>query len=99
MRRALRTTLLLLALAIGVSGAVADTVTLRSFVRVAPGAALTLGEVAELSGPDAQALASVIVMAAGEMESSLDLSRIRELLKAQPGLNLGRLELSGSVCR
>jgi flagella basal body P-ring formation protein FlgA len=83
----------------GAAGAAADTVTLRSFVRVAPGAALTLGEVAELSGPDAQALASVIVMAAGEMESSLDLSRIRELLKAQPGLNLGRLELSGSVCR
>jgi flagella basal body P-ring formation protein FlgA len=99
MKTALRTTLLLLALLIGAAGARADTVTLRSFVRVAPGAALTLGDVAELSGPDAQALASIIVMAAGDMDTSLDMTRIRELLKAHPGLNMGRLELSGSVCR
>lgn len=99
MRRSLRAVFVLLALAIGAAGARADTLTLRSFVRVAPGAALTLGDVAELSGPDAQSLASIVVVAAGEMDTSLDMSRIREVLKAQPGLNMGRLELSGSVCR
>src|SRR5690349_16558254 len=99
MKLTIRITVLLMALLVGAAVARADTVSLRSFVRVAPGAPLTLGDVADLSGPDAQALASIVVQPAGEALADVDMSRIREVLKSHPKLNLGRVELSGSICR
>jgi flagella basal body P-ring formation protein FlgA len=79
----------------------ADTVALKTFVRVAPGAAVTIGDVADLSGADAEAVRGiVIVQSSGEAGSSVpvDLPRVREALKTQPRLNLGRLVFSGGTC-
>jgi flagella basal body P-ring formation protein FlgA len=79
----------------------ADTVALKSFVRVAPGAAVTLGDVADLAGAEAEAVRGVVVVQnPGEAGSSVpvDLPRVRDALKALPKLNLGRLVFSGGTC-
>jgi flagella basal body P-ring formation protein FlgA len=82
------------------SSALGDTIKLRSFTKAAPGAALTLGNVAELSGPVAEGLADVVVLPEAQASgtASVDLAMVREVLKAQPRLNMGRLDISGSTC-
>src|SRR5882724_6506006 len=84
-----------------VGAARADTISLRSFTRVAAGAPVTLGDVAELMGPEAEGLRGlVMVQDAGQTGATvlIDLARVREVLEKQPKLNLGRLVVSGGVC-
>jgi flagella basal body P-ring formation protein FlgA len=81
--------------------ALADTIAMKTFVRVAPGAPVTLGDVADLSGPDAESLAGTVLLPADRAaeSASVDVVAVREALKAIPRLNMGRLQLSGSACR
>src|ERR1051325_8594930 len=79
----------------------ADTVALKTFARVAPSSPVSLGDVAELSGTEAESLRSVaIVQDSGQAGASMtiDLLKVREALKSLPKLNLGRISLSGSTC-
>jgi flagella basal body P-ring formation protein FlgA len=81
----------------------ADTIALRTFVRVSPGAALTISDLAELSGPDAEAQGGVVVVSGSASRApgstmTVDLARVREALEKQAKLNFGRLTLSGTTC-
>jgi flagella basal body P-ring formation protein FlgA len=76
----------------------ADSISLRTFARVNPGAAVTLGDVAELSGAEAQGLAGLIICGAGDAATSVELGRVRQSLKSQAGVNMGHFELSGGTC-
>jgi flagella basal body P-ring formation protein FlgA len=86
--------------AVFATAALGDTIKLRSFTKATPGAALTLGNVAELSGPVAEGLADVVVLPEAQATGtvSVDLAMVREVLKAQPRLNMGRLDVSGGTC-
>src|SRR5947207_887380 len=82
---------------LGAGEARGDTVALRSFARVAPGAAVTVGDVAELSGAEAEGLRGLVVQEGGQAGATVmvDLARVREVLKGQAKLNMGRLTVSG----
>ena len=104
MTRGTRFILLLMAgawsvLAIGVARG-QDSIRVReSIERAAPGA-ITLADVAELSGEGAAKLGGLIVVSnAGAGESTISLETIRGLLEARDDVNWGRLELRGGTCR
>lgn len=93
--------------AFGAAGAArADgTVELRSSVRVAADAPVTLADLAILTGPDAERLARVVIIediaseptpGAGWLRVGVD--RVRDVLGGQPGVNWGRLSLRGVAC-
>src|SRR4051812_46649924 len=69
----------------------ADTIALKSFMRVPPGSPVTLADVADLSGAEAEGLGSVVVLAAAPAPgaaASVDLAQIRRVLEGQPKLNM-----------
>src|SRR3954462_5368706 len=79
----------------------ADTIALKSFMRVPPGVPVTLADVADLSGTEAEGLGSVVVLVAAPAPgaaASVDLAQIRRVLEGQPKLNMGRLTISGTSC-
>lgn len=88
---------------IGAAAAQADTVTLRSSVRLGQGTPITLGAIAALDGPDATALAKTVVVAdagaraAGRAFFEVPIVDVRAALEAQ-GVNWGRVSLRGGVC-
>lgn len=86
-------------LAVGVARG-QDSIRVReSIERAAPGA-ITLADVAELSGDGASRLGGLVVVGnAGAGESTVSLETIRGLLEARDDVNWGRLELRGSSCR
>jgi flagella basal body P-ring formation protein FlgA len=70
--------------------------------RAEPGAALTLGDVAVLEGPDAQAMAARVVVPGSERPSavqSVSLEQVRKSLEESGRVNWGRISLRGSQCR
>lgn len=75
-----------------------DTVTLRPSASVAPGRPVTLGDVAEVNGPQADALRSVVVVPADSFERArLDVGQVRAVLGRSAGINVGRVALSGGT--
>lgn len=83
-----------------------DAVQLRQSVRLASGEAVRVGDVATLTGPEAQKLQDVVItgvdpVRAGESTSvSMDALRSAIDLAASKGVvNAGRLSISGSQCR
>lgn len=86
-----------------VSATLADSeVSLRPFARVEPGRAVTLADVAELTGPDALSLRDTVIVTAASLadapDTSITLESVREALRSLPGVNAGKLLFSGSSC-
>lgn len=79
------------------------TIELRPVARLSADGPVTLGDVADLRGPDAEALAGVRIddeplPPAADGWRTVDLPRIREVLKSQKGVNWSRLTLVGRAC-
>lgn len=62
------------------AAAAADTIALRPSARVAPGAAVTLADIAELEGDDARRFAGVEIARGGEKAFEIELDAVREKL-------------------
>ena len=76
-------------------------VTLKTATKVAPGTVVTLGDIADLSGTDADGLRGIVILPAGPgtgSTASVDLHLVRQTLEKQAKVNLGRLVFSGSTC-
>lgn len=74
------------------------TITLRPHARLLPGQPILLSDIASLTG-DAESLADAEIAPAAGRARRLTLDDVRGALNARPGINWGRLALSGSVCR
>ncbi len=77
-----------------------DSIRVRESIELAAPGAVTLADVAELSGEGASKLGGLVVeknAAAGE--SAISIETIRGLLEARDDVNWGRLELRGGSCR
>lgn len=73
----------------------ADTITLKGAARLSPGAAaVTLADVAELDGPDAQSLGKVEIAKAPQSAVEISVRDVRARLE-QAGANWARINLSG----
>ena len=88
-------------------GPVAADVThvrLNAGARVQGGGAVTLGEVAEVEGPQAELLLGVVVLedlaaaSAGKAFATVDIQDVRERVLATPGVVQGRLQMTGTSC-
>jgi flagella basal body P-ring formation protein FlgA len=100
MRRTVRAILVVLA-ALAAGPAVADEVALRTTARVEAGADVRLGDVAELSGPGAVALAHTVIVPASEVGGGwvrVDVERVRSALDARGDVAWGLVALRGSAC-
>lgn len=76
------------------------SVTLKPAATVAAGSPVTLGQVAEISGPDGAALKDAVV-ATGPLSGGtamVDVARVKAALKDKPGVVWGKLTLSGGTC-
>ncbi len=83
------------------SAAAQTSVQLRQSARVQPGAAVTLGDAAFLSGPEAEKIAQIVLIAAEHRSSTptLGIDQVRRILRAHPEpINWGLLTISGSTC-
>ncbi len=76
------------------SACYADTVRLIASVRIAPGAAITLADVADLDGEEAESLAKIVVGRGEEGAFELGVERLRQQLVVA-GANMRKLELVG----
>ena len=76
------------------------TITLHSSVRVPTGRAVTLSDVAVLSG-SATAHANIVLVPATDRENwqPITVAHVRTALEPVPGIDWGRLTLSGATCR
>jgi flagella basal body P-ring formation protein FlgA len=99
----LRTTQsVLAALAISAGPAVADSITLRRSVEIAPNTPITLADVATLDGPAAEELGGLVVadsiddLPGGAGARRLELSVVRGLIDADPRTNWAFLSLRGA---
>ncbi len=99
MRAVLSKLVLVLALA---RGAVAqDAIVLRARAEVAPGAAITLGDVASLSGAGAERLAGTRLGDGPRLDGrpvEIGVRAVRQALERDRTINWGRLTLSGRAC-
>jgi flagella basal body P-ring formation protein FlgA len=89
------------ALFAGCEAAAQSVIELRSSVQAAPGSNLTLGQVAALTGADAEALAGATVgtsPAAAGGSKPITVQDIRRALDDQGRVNWGRIALRGSRC-
>lgn len=95
----MRTLCAVLALLIAGVASGQNTVRLRPWASVA--GAVKLSDAAVIDGPDAAQLGAVVIAesvdALGE-RASVDVARVRGVLKKADGINLGRVSLSGSAC-
>src|SRR5215471_6144008 len=66
---------------------------LKSSARTAPGATVTLRDVATLTGPDATALAETRIQPSG---TTIGIEDVRKALEGK--VNWGRVSLRGGVC-
>lgn len=93
--------LIALAIASGIAAiaacgaAAADTVRMMPSVRIAPGRAITLGEVAKLEGKRVEAFASVEVARGEEGAFELSAERVRQILVVQ-GADMRSIEIEGN---
>lgn len=79
-----------------------DTVTLRRAARALPGAGVTLAQIAELEGPEAQRFADLVVVPPDADQALLErdeltMAGLRAALD-RAGANWGRLSLRGLTC-
>jgi flagella basal body P-ring formation protein FlgA len=78
-----------------------NTIALRPLARLQQAGPVTLGEVADLAGPEALRLKALVVVedfskaAGASQELRLELAKVRALIETQPGVNMGRLLISG----
>jgi flagella basal body P-ring formation protein FlgA len=77
-----------------------STIALKPWAKAAPGAPVRLADIADLDGPEAQALAQVVVATSQDLARSprIDLSQVRRAAETQARVNLGRISFSGSAC-
>ncbi len=80
-----------------------DSVVLREWAELPAAGPVTLGLIAELSGEQAAALASVEIPLTAARPSpdgwlTVDLASVRSAVRAVPGVNWGRLVVRGSTC-
>jgi flagella basal body P-ring formation protein FlgA len=94
-------------IALGLAGAACaqDSVRLKHLALVDPETPVTLGMIAELEGEKAAALADVVViesprteLGAGQRQSSVDIDRVRSVLRETGRVDWSRLVLRGSSC-
>ncbi|MEX2217771.1 MAG: flagellar basal body P-ring formation chaperone FlgA [Phycisphaerales bacterium] len=78
-----------------------STISVLPSARVEPGRPVLLSQVATLAGPEAEALASTIIVPIlrGSADATVSLDQLRAALDGAPGINWGRLALRGSSCR
>ncbi|HYF15959.1 MAG TPA: flagellar basal body P-ring formation chaperone FlgA [Phycisphaerales bacterium] len=88
-----------LCLSLAAAARAQDAVRLLTHARVAPGAPVTLGDIAQIDGPNAAALRAVRVDGGDQPTVRVDVARVQELLGATPGVNVGRVALSGREVR
>lgn len=74
-----------------------DSISLRPIVRVTDPLNLTIGDVAEVSGPSAHAL-RLVPLTRHQFGDSVTPDHLRVALEKVGGLNLGRIRLSGNMC-
>lgn len=82
------------------AASLADRIELRSVVAVQAGEAITLADVAELDGADADGLGGVVLIdraGSGPRAIEISIEQVRETL-SERGVSVGRLALNGSVC-
>lgn len=80
-------------------GRAQSTIELKSSVRLEPREAVTLADVATLSGAEAVSLGGVTLFAADQSRASkLSIQDLRRILGQQPDVNWGRITLRGSTC-
>lgn len=77
-----------------------STVALRPWAKAAPGAPVRIADIADLHGPEAQALAAIIVATPQDLARSprIELAQVRAAAENQARINLGRISFSGSAC-
>lgn len=99
-----RVAALVLALVLGCTAAARaqDEVTLRGAAEVDGSRPVLLADVADLRGPAAEALASVVLLdkwPAGDTSwTTLEFAAVKAAINASPRVNWGRLSLNGSSC-
>ncbi len=99
--------LLALVLAVAVLGggvqAQENTISVRASARIQQAGPVTLGEIATLAGPEALRLKALVVVddftkeAGADGELRIEFSRVRTTIEKHPGVNMGRLMLSGGA--
>lgn len=80
------------------------TIELRPLAQLPPGSPVRLGQIATLTGPDAQALQDLVVLdesrwPSNATQASVDLALLRHLITTTTKANMGRLSFTGSSCR
>ncbi len=78
-----------------------SAIRLRTLATVAPGAPVTLADIAVLSGPEAERFSGLTILPAMDGKSGsarIDISRVRKEVQRQPRVNMGRLSMTGSSC-
>lgn len=72
---------------------------LRAVARVPSGLPVLLGDVAQLFGADAEALAEVVVRSSAGAGDSISIEDVRRAINRSGRVHWGRLSLRGSTCR
>lgn len=96
-----RTILAVLAVILAAAAARADEIVLRATARIAPGADAMLADIADLSGPRAEALGGIVIVPAASLNAGwtrIDLARVTAALDDRGGVAWGVLSLRGSEC-
>jgi len=96
-----RTILAVFAVSLAAAAARADEIVLRATARIAPGADATLADIADLSGPRAEALGGTVIVPAASLTpgwTRIDLARVTAALDARGDVAWGLLSLRGSEC-
>lgn len=77
-----------------------ERVTLRPAASFVPGTPLLLGDVAHITGENAEVLSAIELTpdAASITPPQVDVALVREALKKTKGINLGRLTIGGASC-
>jgi len=80
-----------------------DSVVLREWAELPEHGPVTLGQVAELEGEQAAGLGGTVIPlhgagAVSDGWATIELSTVRDAIRAVPGINWGRLVLRGSSC-
>lgn len=80
-----------------------STVAVRPSPRIQQAGPVTLGEIADLTGPEALRLKALVIVedfakeAAADGTLRIEFARVRTAIEAHPGVNMGRLMLSGGT--
>lgn len=87
--------------AVAAHGLAQSTIVLRTLVRVPGTAGATLGEIADVVGPEAGALSSLVLVTPEQLRAGsarVDLAGVRSAVEKAGKVNMGRITFSGSSC-